>query len=103
MRVNGLFGWVEYNNTRSVALLLVFILLIQPLAAITLFVPLLYADPTHAPSIHWAGYAVRYVPIVTLAAAVLFFMQMWWHLKIVRRETAFSFVDNDDEPRLCAL
>ena len=103
MRVNGLFGWVEYNNTRSIALLLSFILLMQPLAAITLFVPLLYADPTHAPSIHWAGYAVRYVPIVTLAAAALFVMQMWWHLKIVRRETAFSFVDNDDEPRLCAL
>ena len=71
MRVNGLFGWVEYNNTRSIALLLGFILLMQPLAAITLFVPLLYADPTHAPSIHSAGYAVRYVPIVTLAAAAL--------------------------------
>jgi Zn-dependent protease with chaperone function len=103
MRVNGLFGWVEYNNTRSLALLFSFILLMQPLAAITLFVPLLYADPAHAPWHHWIGYAVRYVPAVTLAAAAVFALQMWWHLKIVRKDMAFRFVDNDDEPRLCAL
>jgi Zn-dependent protease with chaperone function len=103
MRVNGLFGWVEYNNARSFALLLSFILLMQPLAAITLYVPLLYADPAHAPLLHWAGYAARYVPAVTLAAAAMFAMQMWWHLKTVRKDVAFRFVDDEEEPRLCGL
>ena len=103
MRVNGLFGWVEHNNTRSIALLLSFVLLIQPLAAIALFMPLLYADPAHMPWYQWSGYAVRYVPAVTLSAAALFAMQMWWHVKTVRKDVAFRFVDNADEPRLCAL
>jgi Zn-dependent protease with chaperone function len=103
MRVNGLFGWVEYNNTRSFVLLLCFVLLMQPLAAIALFLPLLYNDPAHAPLYHWLGYATRYVPVVTLAAAALFVVQMMWHVKTVRKAVAFRFVDNADEPRLCTL
>ncbi len=103
MRVNGLFGWVEHNNTRSIALLLSFVVLMQPLAAIALFMPLLYADPAHMPWYQWSGYTARYVPAVTLAAAALFAMQMWWHVKAVRKDVAFRFVDNADEPRLCAL
>jgi Zn-dependent protease with chaperone function len=103
MRVSGLFGWVEYNNTRSLALLLGFVLLIQPLAAISLLLPLIYTDPAHAPWYHWGGYAAHYVPAITLAAAALFAIQMWWHVKTVRKAVAFRFVDNADEPRLCAL
>jgi Zn-dependent protease with chaperone function len=103
MRVTGLFAWVEYNNTRSIALLLGFVLLMQPLAAIALTLPLLYADAAHAPWYHWGGYAARYVPAVTLAASATFAMQMWWHVKTVRRAMAFRFVDDSDEPRLCPL
>jgi Zn-dependent protease with chaperone function len=103
MRVNGLFDWVEHNNTRSAALLLGFVLLMQPLASIGLLLPLLRFDPAHAPWYHWGGYALRYVPAVTLAAAALFAVQMWWHVKTVRRDVGFRFVDNADEPRLCAL
>jgi Zn-dependent protease with chaperone function len=101
--VNGLFGWVEQNNTRSIVLLFSFVLLMQPLAAIALFMPLMYVDPAHAPFYHWAGYAARYIPAVTLTAAALFAMQMWWHVRTVRKVVAFDFVDNADEPRLCAL
>jgi Zn-dependent protease with chaperone function len=103
MRVNGLFDWVEHNNTRSAALLLGFVLLMQPLASIGLLLPLLRFDPAHAPWYHWGGYALRYVPAVTLAAAAVFAVQMWWHVKTVRRDVGFRFVDNADEPRLCAL
>jgi Zn-dependent protease with chaperone function len=103
MRVTGLFAWVEYNNTRSIVLLLGFVLLMQPLAAIALALPLIYADAAHAPWFHWGGYAVRYVPVVTLAAGVAFALQMWWHTKTVRRAMGFRFVDDADEPRLCAL
>ncbi len=103
MRANGLFGWVEHNNARSIALLLSFVVLMQPLAAITLFMPLLYADPAHLPWYHWGGYAARYVPAVTLTATALFAIQMWWHVKTVRKVVAFRFVDNADEPRLCGL
>ena len=103
MRASGLFGWVEYNNTRSLGLLFGFVLLIQPLAAISLLLPLIYIDPAHAPWYHWGGYAARYVPLITLAAASVFAVQMWWHVKTVRRAVSFRFVDNEDEPRLCAL
>src|SRR5271155_1676158 len=103
MQITGLFDWVRHNNARSVALLFGFLLLMQPLAIIALFLPLLYADPTHAPIYHWAGYASRYAPLVTLSAAALFALQMWWHVKTVRRDVAFRFIDSADEPRLCAL
>jgi Zn-dependent protease with chaperone function len=103
MRVTGLFAWVEYNNTRSIVLLLGFVLLMQPLAAIALTLPTLYWDAAHTPWYHWGGYAARYVPAVTLAAAGTFAMQMWWHVKTVRRAVSFRFVDDADEPRLCAL
>jgi Zn-dependent protease with chaperone function len=103
MRVTGLFAWVEYNNTRSIVLLLGFVLLMQPLAAIFLTLPLITADLAHAPWYHWSGYAARYVPVVTLAAGAAFAMQMWWHTKTVRRAMGFRFVDDADEPRLCAL
>jgi Zn-dependent protease with chaperone function len=103
MHARGLFAWVEYNNTRSIVLLLGYVLLMQPLAAIFLILPLLYADAAHAPWYHWGGYAARYVPAVTLAAGAAFALQMWWHVKTVRRAMAFRFVDDADEQRLCSL
>ena len=57
MRINGLFGWVQHNDTRSVAFLLGFALLSQPMAMVVLFVPLVFLDHTHAPWYDWAGYS----------------------------------------------
>ena len=103
MRINGPFGWVRHNDARSTAFLLGFALLSQPMAMVVLFVPLLYLDPTHAPWYDWSGYATRYAPGVALAAACYFLVQMRRHVNSVRQDLAFRFVDNTDEPRLCAL
>lgn len=103
MRINGPFGWVRHNDARSTALLLGFALLSQPLAMVVLFAPLVFLDPTHAPWYDWSGYATRYAPGVALAAACYFLVQMWQHVNSVRRDLAFRFVDETDEPRLCAL
>ena len=103
MRINGLFGWVRHNDARSTAFLLGFALLSQPMAMVVLFAPLVFLDPTHAPWYGWSGYATRYAPGVALAAAGYFLVQMWWHVSSVRRDLAFRFVDDTDEPRLCAL
>ena len=46
---------------------------------------------------------VRWVPIVTVIGALLFAVQMAWHIRTVRRRTEFRFVDDADEPRLCRI
>src|SRR5262249_10379382 len=73
------------------------------LAMLALLVPLAMVDPDHAPLYGWTGYLVRWVPIVTVIGAVLFAVQMAWHVHTVRRRTDFRFVDDHDEPRLCRI
>ena len=51
----------------------------------------------------WTGYLIRWVPIVTVVGALLFAVQMAWHVRTVRRRTDFRFVDDQDEPRLCRI
>jgi Zn-dependent protease with chaperone function len=70
---------------------------------LTLVVPLAMVDLDHAPFFGWSGYLVRWVPIVTVIGAVLFAVQMSWHVRTVRRRTDFRFVDDNDEPRLCRI
>ena len=43
------------------------------------------------------------MPIVTVIGAILFAVQMAWHVRTVRRRTDFRFVDDQDEPRLCRI
>ena len=102
-RVNGLFGWVRANDRRSVMLFGGFIAALQVAAAIVLYLPLAGFDEAHAPFLNWGGYVVRYVPLVALAAAGVFAVMMFWHVHSVRRVIPFTFVDNQDEPRLCDL
>ena len=101
--VNGLFGWIKANDRRSVALFGGFVLALQLAAALVLYLPLAGIDEGHAPFLNWGGYAVRYVPLVALAAAAVFALQMAWHVASVRRTLAFDFVDHHDEPRLCDI
>jgi Zn-dependent protease with chaperone function len=68
-----------------------------------LIVPLAIYDPEHAPFYGWTGYLIRWVPIVTVIGALLFAVQMAWHVRTVRRRTDFRFVDDQDEPRLCRI
>jgi Zn-dependent protease with chaperone function len=101
--VNGLFGWIQANDRRSVALFGGFVLALQLAAALTLYLPLAGFDEAHAPFLNWGGYALRYVPLVALASAAIFALQMAWHAQTVRRVAAFDFVDHQDEPRLCDI
>jgi len=103
MRVNGLYGHVRNNDARSVALFAGFVVAFHFLAILALMVPLAMFDPSHSPFYGWMGYLTRWVPIVTVAGAVLFVVQMAWHVKTVRRRTDFRFVDDHDEPRLCRI
>ena len=103
MRVNGLYGHVRSNDVRSLALFAGFVAAFHLLAMLALFVPLAMLDPDHAPLYGWTGYLVRWVPIVTVIGALLFAVQMAWHVRTVRRRTDFRFVDDHDEPRLCRI
>jgi Zn-dependent protease with chaperone function len=103
MRVNGLYGHVRSNDARSVVLFAGFVAAFQLLAMLALVVPLAMFDPDHSPLYGWTGYLVRWVPIITVIGAVLFAVQMVWHVRTVRRRTDFRFVDDQDEPRLCRI
>ena len=103
MRVNGLYGHVRRNDVRSLALFAGFVAAFHLLAMLALLVPLAMLDPEHAPLYGWTGYLVRWVPIVTVIGALLFAVQMAWHVRTVRRKTEFRFVDGADEPRLCGI
>src|ERR1700681_4727731 len=103
MRVNGLYGHVRSNDARSIALFAGFVAAFHLLAMLALVVPLAMVDPGHAPLYGWTGYLVRWVPIVTVIGAILFAVQMAWHVRTVRRRTDFRFVDDQDESRLCRI
>jgi len=103
MRINGLYGHVRSNDVRSLALFAGFVAAFHVLAMLALFVPLTMYDPDHAPLYGWTGYLVRWVPIVTVIGALLFAVQMAWHVRTIRRRTDFHFVDDHDEPRLCSI
>jgi Zn-dependent protease with chaperone function len=103
MRVNGLYGHVRSNDARSLALFAGFVAAFHLLAMLALVVPLAMLDPDHAPLYGWTGYLIRWVPIITVIGAVLFAVQMAWHVRTVRRRTDFRFVDGQDEPRLCGI
>jgi Zn-dependent protease with chaperone function len=103
MRVNGLYGYVRSNDARSIALFAGFVAAFHLLAMLALVVPLAMYDPEHGPLYGWSGYLVRWVPIVTVIGAILFAVQMAWHVRTVRRRTDFRFVDDQDEPRLCRI
>jgi Zn-dependent protease with chaperone function len=103
LRVNGLFGWVSYNDRRSAALFLSFVLVFHVLAVIALFIPLMIIDPAHALPTNWDGYLLRYVPLMTLIGAALFAGQFWWHVNLVRKSSGFNYTFLGDEPRLCRI
>src|SRR5436305_13417611 len=103
MRVNGLYGHVRSNDVRSLALFAGFVAAFHLLAMLGLIVPLAMYDPEHAPLYGWTGYLVRWVPLVTGIGALLFAVQIAWHVRIVRRRIVFRFVGDQDEPRLCRI
>jgi Zn-dependent protease with chaperone function len=103
LRVNGLFGWVSHNDRRSMLLFVSFVFAFHLLGLIGLFLPLAMVDPDHAPIYNWGGYALRYIPLVTLWAVGVFLFQLWWHVNNVRKQSGFRFTFKGEEPRLCRI
>jgi Zn-dependent protease with chaperone function len=100
MRVNGLYGHVRRNDARSLALFAGFVAAFHVLALLALLVPLAMFDPDHAPLYGWMGYLTRWVPILTILGALLFAVQMAWHVRVVCRRTDLRFAAPAEEPRL---
>lgn len=103
LRVNGLFGWVQANDRRSLVLFAGFLVAFHVGAVLALYLPLAAFDPDHAPVFAWAGYASRYLPVVSLAGLLMMAILLLWHVHTVRKTMAFEFVDEDDEPQLCRI
>lgn len=99
----GLYGWIQSNDGKSATFFVGFIVAIQVIAALALFLPLSLIDPGHAPFFGWPGYAIRYVPLVLAASVLWFGAQMFWHIETVKRAVDFHFIDDVDEPRLCRV
>jgi Zn-dependent protease with chaperone function len=99
----GLYSWIKSNDAKSAIFFLGFVFAVQVIAALALFFPVTIADTAHAPFFNWAGYALRYVPLVLVASAIWFICQMVWHIETVKRSVGFHFIDDTDEPRLCQV
>jgi Zn-dependent protease with chaperone function len=99
----GLYGWIQSNDGRSTGLFLGFLLAVQAIAAMVLFLPLAIVDAEHAPFLGWGGYFLRYAPLMAAASVIWFGCQMFWHIETVKRAVGFHFIDARDEPRLCRV
>ncbi|HEY0085457.1 MAG TPA: M48 family metalloprotease [Allosphingosinicella sp.] len=97
---NGLFGWVEHNDRRSVELFAAFIAAFHLVALPTLLIFLALFDRAHAPFFNWTGYALRYVPLLTLFGVIAFAIGGWAHLRAVRGALPFTTTDPRSAPRL---
>lgn len=100
LRVNGFYGHVKRNDLRSAAMFGGFLVAFQAVAAVVLFLPLLFLDPLHAPLLGTFGYAERYAPLVFAAGVLLFIVQFSRHVASVRTTVAFRYVDRWTERRL---
>ena len=103
LRVNGFHGHVRRNDMRAIAMFAGFLLAFQLLAAVVLFVPLVFLDIRHALILDPLGYLKRYVPLVLAAGAVLFVRGFFRHIATVRASVEFAFTDRRAEPRLCRI
>jgi Zn-dependent protease with chaperone function len=99
----GLYGWIKSNDAKSATFFIGFVVAVQVIAALALFVPVSLSDPAHAPFFNWTGYVTRYAPLVLVASAIWFVCQMFWQIETVKRAVGFHFIDDADEPGLCRV
>jgi Zn-dependent protease with chaperone function len=99
----GLYGWIKSNDGRSLGLFLAFLLAMQVICAINLFLPLAVLDVMHAPFLDWSGYLIRYAPFVLAGSVLWFGSEFFWHIEKVKKVSGFRFIDNREEPRLCSV
>jgi Zn-dependent protease with chaperone function len=101
--VHGFYGHVQRNDWLSVAMFTGFLLALQLIAAVVLFVPLLMLDVEHAPLFNFGGYAKRYASLVCAVGAVAFLVQFFLHVRLVRVNVAFDYAYRWSHPRLCNI
>jgi Zn-dependent protease with chaperone function len=103
MYINGLLGWVNANDRRSIKLFVGFLAVFHFTAIITLFIPTTLFDYAHAPIFNSTGYVSRYMPLVTLIAFLLFGILLWWQRNSVKKHFKFQYTYKKEEPRLCSI
>lgn len=101
--VHGFYGHVKHNDLLSVVMFAGFLLALQLLAAVVLFVPVLVYDVDHALFVNSAGYAWRYASLVCAVGAAVFLAQFFFHVHTVRADVYFDYVDRYSHPRLCNI
>ncbi len=101
--VHGFYGHVQRNDLLSVAMFAGFLLALQLMAAVALFLPLLIYDFDHSPIYNFAGYAKRYAPLICTVGAGLFLVQFFLHVRLVRVRAEFVYVNRITDPRLCNI
>jgi Zn-dependent protease with chaperone function len=99
LQVNGFYGHVRRNDLRSLAMFAGFVIAFQVVAAVALFVPLVFFDPSHA-LFRPLGYAGRYVPLVFVLGLALFVVRFSRHVASVQATINFLYVDRRTDPRL---
>ena len=87
LRVHGFYGHVRRNDLRSLAMFAGFAVAFQIVAAVTLFVPLIFLDLKHLPFFS-LGYLERYAPIVFVVGLGLFLHRFLRHVASVRASVA---------------
>jgi Zn-dependent protease with chaperone function len=101
--VHGFYGHVKRNDLLSVVMFAGFLLALQLLAAVVLFLPLLIYDIDHSPFHNFTGYLWRYASLVCAGGAFLFLAQFLFHVHFVRANVDFDYVDRYSHPRLCNI
>jgi Zn-dependent protease with chaperone function len=101
--VHGFYGHIKHNDLLSVVMFAGFLLALQLLAAVVLFLPVLVYDIDHALFVNSAGYAWRYASLVCAVGAAVFLAQFFFHVHTVRADVYFDYVDRYSHPRLCNI
>lgn len=101
--VHGFYGHVQRNDLLSVAMFAGFLLALQLLAAVVLFLPLMIYDLEHVPIYNFAGYTKRYASLICAIGAGLFLIQFFLHVRLVRVRADFCYVNRITDPRLCNI
>ena len=80
-----------------------FLLALQLMAAVALFLPLMIYDFEHVPIYNFSGYAKRYAPLICAIGAGLFLVQFFLHVRLVRVRAEFTYLNRITDPRLCNI
>ncbi len=99
-QVNGFYGHIRRNDTRSIVMFAGFLLACQLIGLAILVGPLILFDDAYDPVTNFTGYLRKYGLIVLGLSTVLFFVRLFLHVRNVRNSVHFRLISVQEEPRL---